>query len=216
MLHEKSSKMARPQTHAFRQRRRIATVQSAFGDQTQGAGHHGRRADPRWSPWGSGGAASLARAKSGALGRSRRGEPHDVVRSSEWHRANGAAINSRRYGAREKASIEARVTAMYGLPTNVGLGAVTVSVILPCQNAHTSILALVNAAWNFSDDFAPDEIASFYGIVGLTGNTTATLPLTTSLSGVTVTITDSSGVARPALLYGAYASLFRATARSQP
>ncbi len=66
--------------------------------------------------------------------------------------------------------------------------------------------ALVDAAWSFSADFAPDEIASLYGISGLTDNVTATGPLTTSLSGVTVTITDSSGVVRPALLYGVYAS----------
>jgi uncharacterized protein (TIGR03437 family) len=75
-------------------------------------------------------------------------------------------------------------------------------------NASTSapLPALVSAAWNFSGDFAPDEIASLYGITGLTGDTTATPPLTASLSGVTVMITDSSGVARPALLYGVYAS----------
>ncbi len=66
--------------------------------------------------------------------------------------------------------------------------------------------ALLNAAWNFSGDFAPDEIASLYGITGLTGNTTATPPLTTALGGVTVTITDSSGAVSPALLYGVYAS----------
>ncbi|MGD0135503.1 MAG: Ig-like domain repeat protein, partial [Bryobacteraceae bacterium] len=66
--------------------------------------------------------------------------------------------------------------------------------------------ALLNAAWNFSGDFAPDEIASLYGITGLTGNTTATPPLTASLGGVTVTITDSSGTVKPALLYGVYAS----------
>ena len=66
--------------------------------------------------------------------------------------------------------------------------------------------ALVSAAWNFSGEFAPDEIASFYGLTGLNGDTTATPPLTTSLSGVTVTITDSSGAVRPALLYGVYAT----------
>jgi uncharacterized protein (TIGR03437 family) len=66
--------------------------------------------------------------------------------------------------------------------------------------------ALVNAASNFSSNFSPDEIASLYGLTGLTGNTTATPPLTTSLSGVTVTITDSSGAVIPALLYGVYAS----------
>ncbi len=75
-------------------------------------------------------------------------------------------------------------------------------------NGSTSapLPALLNAAWNYSGDFAPDEIASLYGIAGLTGDSTATPPLTTSLSGVTVTITDSSGAVRPALLYGVYAS----------
>jgi large repetitive protein len=63
-----------------------------------------------------------------------------------------------------------------------------------------------SAAWNYSASFAPDEIASLYGITGLNGSTTATPPLTTSLSGVTVTITDSTGTVRPALLYGVYAS----------
>jgi uncharacterized protein (TIGR03437 family) len=75
-------------------------------------------------------------------------------------------------------------------------------------NGSTSapLPVLVNAAWNFSGNFAPDEIASLYDITGLTGDTTATPPLTTSLSGVTVTITDSSGGVSPALLYGVYAS----------
>jgi Bacterial Ig-like domain (group 3) len=36
-----------------------------------------------------------------------------------------------------------------------------------------------NAAWNYSASFAPDEIASLYGITGLNGNNTATPPLTT-------------------------------------
>jgi uncharacterized protein (TIGR03437 family) len=75
-------------------------------------------------------------------------------------------------------------------------------------NGSTSqpLPALVNAAWSFSAEFAPDEIASLYGITGLTGDTTATPPLSTSLSGVTVTIKDSSGVVSSALLYGVYAS----------
>jgi uncharacterized protein (TIGR03437 family) len=75
-------------------------------------------------------------------------------------------------------------------------------------NGSTSapLPALVDAAWSFSADFAPDEIASLYGVTGLTGNTTATLPPTTSLGGVAVTIMDSSGAVRPVLLYGVYAS----------
>jgi uncharacterized protein (TIGR03437 family) len=66
--------------------------------------------------------------------------------------------------------------------------------------------SLLSGAWNYSATFAPDEIASLYGITGLTGDTTATSPLTNSLSGVTVTITDSSGALSSALLYGVYAS----------
>jgi uncharacterized protein (TIGR03437 family) len=66
--------------------------------------------------------------------------------------------------------------------------------------------SLVSGAWNYSGSFAPDEIASLYGIIGLIGDTTATSPLSNSLSGVTVTITDSSGAVSPALLYGVYAS----------
>ena len=64
----------------------------------------------------------------------------------------------------------------------------------------------MNGAWNYSGTFAPDEIASLFGIAGLTGNTTATAPLSNSLSGVTVSITDSSGAVSQALLYGVYAS----------
>jgi sugar lactone lactonase YvrE len=65
---------------------------------------------------------------------------------------------------------------------------------------------MANAAWNSPGSFAPEEIASLYGITGLNGDTTGAAPLTNSLSGVTVTITDSTGAVLPALISGVYAS----------
>ncbi|MBV9507530.1 MAG: hypothetical protein JO323_21255, partial [Acidobacteriia bacterium] len=50
------------------------------------------------------------------------------------------------------------------------------------------------------------EIASLFGIAGLSGNTTGTFPLGTSLAGVSVNVTDSAGTPRAALLYGVYGS----------
>jgi uncharacterized protein (TIGR03437 family) len=65
---------------------------------------------------------------------------------------------------------------------------------------------MANAAWNSPGSFAPDEIASLYGITGLSGDTTGSAPLTNTLSGVTVTITGSTGAVRQALVSGVYAS----------
>jgi len=65
---------------------------------------------------------------------------------------------------------------------------------------------VVNAAANLSASFAADEIASLFGIVGLTGETPAAQPLTTSLAGVTVNVADSAGTSRLAPLYGVFAS----------
>ena len=75
-------------------------------------------------------------------------------------------------------------------------------------NASTSspLPALVNSASSFSATFAVDEIASIFGVAGLNGDTSATLPLPTSLGGVTVNIVDSAGTSRPALLYGVFGS----------
>jgi len=64
----------------------------------------------------------------------------------------------------------------------------------------------MNAAANFSSSVAPDEIVSLFGITGLNGDTPATLPLTTSLGGVALNITDSAGTNHPAPLYGAFSS----------
>jgi hypothetical protein len=65
---------------------------------------------------------------------------------------------------------------------------------------------VTNAAANLSSSFAPDEVASLFNVTGLNGDTAATLPLTTSLGGVTVKIADSAGVGRMAELYGVFAS----------
>jgi uncharacterized protein (TIGR03437 family) len=64
----------------------------------------------------------------------------------------------------------------------------------------------VNAASSLPGSFAPDGMTGMFAVTGLSGETPATLPLGTSLSGVTVRVTDSAGVSRPAQLYGVFAS----------
>jgi len=64
----------------------------------------------------------------------------------------------------------------------------------------------VNAASSLPGSFAPDEMTGLFGVTGLIGETPATLPLRTSLAGVTVGVTDSAGVSRLAELYGVFAS----------
>jgi hypothetical protein len=66
--------------------------------------------------------------------------------------------------------------------------------------ANVSAIAVVNSA-SYAIDFAPDEIVTVFGS-GLTAQTvTATLPLQTTLGGVSVTVTDSAGTVRPAVLF---------------
>src|SRR5579871_2253052 len=78
----------------------------------------------------------------------------------------------------------------------------------PNFQASTSapLLQIINAAADISSRFAPDEAASIFNVTGLSGDTPASLPLPTSLAGVSVKVTDSAGVSRPAQLYGAFAS----------
>jgi sugar lactone lactonase YvrE len=66
--------------------------------------------------------------------------------------------------------------------------------------------AIASSAANVTHAVAPDEIASLFGVPGLNGAITATLPLGTSLGGVSVNIIDSTAATYPALLYGVYAS----------
>jgi uncharacterized protein (TIGR03437 family) len=73
-------------------------------------------------------------------------------------------------------------------------------------STSSALPAVMNTAANLSSAFAPDEIASIFGVTGLNGDTAGTLPLTTSLAGVTVNVTDSAGTTRPAQLYGVFAS----------
>ena len=93
------------------------------------------------------------------------------------------------------------ITAIYTGDSNwaASHGSVAVHVTLP-------VLRLTNAASNSSASFAADEIVSMFNVSGLSGNTGGTLPLTTALGGVTVTVEDSAGAKRAALLYGAFAS----------
>jgi uncharacterized protein (TIGR03437 family) len=51
------------------------------------------------------------------------------------------------------------------------------------------------------EPFAPDSIVSAYGANLAASTTQATLPLGTTLDGVTVTVTDSAGASRAALLF---------------
>jgi uncharacterized protein (TIGR03437 family) len=69
--------------------------------------------------------------------------------------------------------------------------------------ASTSNLwpAIVNAGNVLTASLAPEEIATIYGANLASSTAAATLPLTTSLGGASVTVTDSTGVSRPALLY---------------
>ena len=73
-------------------------------------------------------------------------------------------------------------------------------------STSAALPAVSSAAALLTTVFAPDELASLYGITGLSGDTTGAQPLPTSLGGATVTITDSSGVSRPAQLSAVFAS----------
>jgi uncharacterized protein (TIGR03437 family) len=73
-------------------------------------------------------------------------------------------------------------------------------------STSTPLPVLTNAAWSSDSSFAADEIASVFRVSGLRGDTSATLPLTASLGGATVTLTDSAGASRPTMLYGVFAS----------
>jgi hypothetical protein len=93
------------------------------------------------------------------------------------------------------------IAAIYAGDSNWGASHATVTV-----HVTQPALRLTNAASNFSSSFAQDEIVSMFNVVGLSGDAGATLPLTTSLGGATVTVKDSAGGTRPALLYGVFAS----------
>lgn len=60
---------------------------------------------------------------------------------------------------------------------------------------------IVNAGGVPTSTLAPDEIATIYGGNLASATVTAQLPLSTSLTGASVTVTDSAGTSRPAPLY---------------
>jgi large repetitive protein len=93
------------------------------------------------------------------------------------------------------------ITAVYTGDSTWGVShaSVTVTVTPPA-------LQLTNAATPLSSSFADDEIVSMFNVIGMNGNTGAVLPLGTSLGGVTITVKDSAGGQRAALLYGVFAS----------
>jgi uncharacterized protein (TIGR03437 family) len=78
-------------------------------------------------------------------------------------------------------------------------GRIVVSVTQP-------VLQIINSASGPASTYAPDEAVSVFNVTVLNGDTAASVPLPTSLSGVTVNVTDSAGVTRAAQLYGSFAS----------
>jgi uncharacterized protein (TIGR03437 family) len=94
------------------------------------------------------------------------------------------------------------ITAVYSGDTvwgsSHGSTTVTISALPP--------LLIINAAANISSSFAPDEAVSAFNVAILNGDTPATLPLQTTLAGVSVAVKDSAGVTRQALIYGVFAS----------
>ncbi|MGD0364355.1 MAG: IPT/TIG domain-containing protein [Bryobacteraceae bacterium] len=71
---------------------------------------------------------------------------------------------------------------------------------LPPNTAATP-LTVKSATVGQIEPFAPDSIVSAYGANLAAGTAQATLPLATALDGTTVTLTDSQGTARVALLF---------------
>jgi uncharacterized protein (TIGR03437 family) len=68
-------------------------------------------------------------------------------------------------------------------------------------NALLPTLTILSATAGQIEPFAAQAIVSAYGANLAAGTAAATLPLATSLDGTTVTVTDSAGVSRPAVLF---------------
>ncbi|PWU02638.1 MAG: hypothetical protein C5B51_20455 [Terriglobia bacterium] len=73
-------------------------------------------------------------------------------------------------------------------------------------SSSAALPAMLNGAAFPSSNFAPDEIATIFVPSPVTKDVSATLPLPTTLGGAALTVTDSTGSSRPALLYSATAS----------
>jgi uncharacterized protein (TIGR03437 family) len=65
---------------------------------------------------------------------------------------------------------------------------------------------VVGSAGISASNVAPDSAASAYYVTGLSGDNTAKSPNQTALGAVNVTISDSSGTERLAMIYGTFAS----------
>jgi uncharacterized protein (TIGR03437 family) len=74
------------------------------------------------------------------------------------------------------------------------------------NSTSVALPPLLNGAAFPSSNFAPDEIATILVPRPVTADVSGTLPLTTSLGGATLTITDSAAGVHAALLYAASAS----------
>ncbi len=81
------------------------------------------------------------------------------------------------------------------------------------SSASAPLPVLVNAAADLATRFAPDEIASIFGVTGLgpagmsawgMGGGGVAVQLPVSLAGAGVNVTDSAGAMRPAPIYGVF------------
>ncbi len=71
---------------------------------------------------------------------------------------------------------------------------------LTSTSASSATISLSNAA-SYAQNFAPGEIVTVFGAALTTQTVYGSLPLGTSLGGVTVTVTDSAGVPRQGVLF---------------
>jgi large repetitive protein len=116
--------------------------------------------------------------------------------------ASGTTIASANLSAGKASATVAASQAVYGRP----IAALYSGDANFASGESAALPATGNAASDSSASFADGEIASVFGIAGLSGNASATLPLGTTLGGATVTVTDSAGTSTQALLYGVFAS----------
>jgi uncharacterized protein (TIGR03437 family) len=72
---------------------------------------------------------------------------------------------------------------------------------VPSTSAPTTVFVIANPAGSAASTLAPEEIATIYGPDLATSTAIGVPPLSTSLAGVSVTVTDSAGTSRLALLY---------------
>jgi uncharacterized protein (TIGR03437 family) len=74
------------------------------------------------------------------------------------------------------------------------------------SSTSVSLPVAINGAGIPASSFAPEEVVSLFNVTGLSGDTPATLPLTTTLGGVNVKVVDSANATALAQIYGVFAS----------